>query len=64
MKVLRGVKCNKCGGDIGVISYYDKESKSTVVSHGCCVDCSSNVCLPQERYMEFIRENCVEGDAS
>lgn len=53
---LKDTKCPICNGKIIVIPY--KESNTTVVSHGTCVECLKDMILPSEPFDLFVREYC------
>lgn len=56
MYILNNGKCRNCGGNIiGVIPYKEDE---IIVSHGECLECFSDVVLPQEEFYLFVRNNC------
>lgn len=50
--VLKDTKC-RCGGDIVVTSY------EGYVNNGMCSCCFKGMCLPGEKYDEFVKENCI-----
>jgi hypothetical protein len=54
MFVLAMVECERCTGEVAVISY------EGVVSHGECIECRKKIVLPQERFIDFVREYCVK----
>jgi len=60
MYILRGSFCERCGKNIIVDSFYDKEIKMLVVNGGVCEWCLKNVILPSEPFYDFVREFCRE----
>lgn len=53
---LKDTKCPICEGKIIIIPY--KEGNKTVVSHGTCTDCLTDMILPCEPFDLFVREYC------
>lgn len=50
--ILKDTKC-RCGGDIVVTSY------EGYVNNGMCSCCFKGMCLPGEKYEEFVKEHCI-----
>lgn len=62
MYVLKYRVCERCGGDIQVLPYTEKDecgNKETLVDYGRCVNCDKTDILPQEDYHEFVRTFCI-----
>jgi hypothetical protein len=54
MYILNNMKCERCGGDIQVISY------GREVDRGECTKCSLVEILPSDDYKEFVDKFCVK----
>ena len=62
MYVLKDRQCERCGNDIQVLPYTDKDEygrSETVVDCGMCVYCGKIDILPQEDYRQFVSQFCI-----
>ena len=61
MYVLKDRKCRKCGENIAVLSYAQKNKLGKyelIVDYGECIYCGKVEILPNEDYRSFVREFC------
>jgi len=58
MEYVLKTKC-KCGGIVVVMPCKEVNGLTEeFVSHGICIECLTNICLPAELYWPFVRKYC------
>lgn len=61
MFILKDLNCSRCGGEIQVFGYTEKDKHGktrTIVDYGQCTYCGKIEILPQDDFREFTYLYC------